>query len=144
MDEKDKVIIDMLSKNARIAYIEIAKKLGISETAVRKRIKKLEDKKTIEGYTIKVNPSHLGYKSIAHVGIDTNPDHFLRVACRLTETEEVKCVAITSGSNMIMIDVWTTDNKKLSGILDDISKIEGVTAIHPTIIVEMLKSQQTL
>jgi len=140
MDEKDKAIIDMLIKNARIPYTEIAKKLGVSETAIRKRIKKLEEEKIIEGYTIKVNPSRLGYKSIAHVGIDTESGHFLGVACRLTEMEEIKCVAITSGSNTIVADIWAKDNKHLSEIINKILKIEGVIAAHPTIIVEMLKS----
>ncbi|KAA0004232.1 MAG: Lrp/AsnC family transcriptional regulator [Thermoplasmata archaeon] len=140
MDEKDRIIIDMLLKNARIPYTDIAKKLGVSETAVRKRIKKLEKERIIEGYTIKVNPSCLGYKSIAHVGIDTEPGHFLGVACRLTEMEEIKCVAITSGSNMIVADIWAKNNKHLSEIINKVSKIEGVVAAHPTIIVEMLKS----
>jgi len=44
MDEKDALIIEMLSKNARMPYLKIAKILNISETAVRKRIKKLEEK----------------------------------------------------------------------------------------------------
>jgi len=140
MDEKDRIIIDMLLKNARIPYTDIAKKLGVSETAVRKRIKKLEKERILEGYTIKVNPSRLGYKSIAHVGIDTEPGHFLGVACRLTEMEEIKCVAITSGSNMIVADIWAKNNKHLSEIINKVSKIEGVVAAHPTIIVEMLKS----
>jgi Lrp/AsnC family transcriptional regulator for asnA, asnC and gidA len=140
MDEKDRIIIDILLKNARIPYTDIAKKLGVSETAVRKRIKKLEKERIIEGYTIKVNPSRLGYKSIAHVGIDTEPGHFLGVACRLTEMEEIKCVAITSGSNMIVADIWAKNNKHLSEIINKVSKIEGVVAAHPTIIVEMLKS----
>jgi len=55
----------------------------------------------------------------------------------------VKCVAITSGSNMIMTDVWAADNKELTEIMNEISKIRGVIALHPTIVVEMLKSQQT-
>jgi len=114
MDDKDRSIINMLSRNARISYTEMAANMGISETAVRKRIKKLEREGIIEGYTVK-----------------------------LTEMNEVKCVAITSGSNMIMTDVWAADNKELTEIMNEISKIRGVIALHPTIVVEMLKSQQT-
>ncbi len=143
MDDKDRSIINMLSRNARISYTEMAANMGISETAVRKRIKKLEREGIIEGYTVKVNPQRLGYNSIAHVGIDANPELFLEVASILTEMNEVKCVAITSGSNMIMTDVWAADNKELTEIMNEISKIRGVIALHPTIVVEMLKSQQT-
>ncbi len=140
MDRKDRIIIEMLSKNARISYSEIAKKLKISETAVRKRIKKLEEKGIIEGYTVKVNPSKLGYKSIAHIGINTRPDAFLHVACKLKEMEAVKCVAITSGGHSIMIDVWAKDSEELNKILDEIEKIDGVISINPSVILERLKS----
>ncbi|MCD6172082.1 MAG: Lrp/AsnC family transcriptional regulator [Thermoplasmata archaeon] len=139
MDKKDETILDMLSKNARISYSKIANKLGVSEAAVRKRIKKLEEKGIIEGYTIKINPEKIGYKSIAHVGIDTNPAHFLKIACRLTEMDTVKCVAITSGGHMIMADVWAKDSKELNDILNAIKKIDGVIAINPSIILEKLK-----
>jgi len=139
MDKKDETILDMLSKNARISYSKIANKLEISEAAVRKRIKKLEEKGIIEGYTIKINPEKIGYKSIAHVGIDTNPAHFLKIACRLTEMDTVKCVAITSGGHMIMADVWAKDSKELNDILNAIKKIDGVIAINPSIILEKLK-----
>lgn len=126
MDKRDETILDMLSKNARISYSKIANKLEISEAAVRKRVKKLEEEGIIEGYTIKINPEKIGYKSVAHVGIDTNPTHFLKIACRLTEMDTVKCVAITSGGHMIMIDVWAKDSKELNDILNSIKKIDGV------------------
>ena len=98
MDRKDKVILELLSKNARIPYSEIAKKLGISETAVRKRVRKLEEKGIIEGYTLRINPVKIGYKSIAHVGIDTDPNSFLSVACKLKEMNAIKCVVFISKS----------------------------------------------
>ncbi len=140
MDKRDETILDMLSKNARISYSKIANKLEISEAAVRKRVKKLEEEGIIEGYTIKINPEKIGYKSVAHVGIDTNPTHFLKIACRLTEMDTVKCVTITSGGHMIMIDVWAKDSKELNDILNSIKKIDGVVAVNPSIILERLKS----
>ena len=140
MDEKDMRIIEMLSKNARTPYLEIARKLKISETAVRKRVKKLVENGVIEGYTIKINPEKLGYKSIAHVGINTNPGLLLRVACRLTEMESIKCVAITSGGHSIMVDVWAKNSQELEKILEEIGKINGVISLNPSIILERLKS----
>ncbi|MCD6222329.1 MAG: Lrp/AsnC family transcriptional regulator [Thermoplasmata archaeon] len=140
MDEKDALIIEMLSKNARMPYLKIAKILNISETAVRKRIKKLEEKGVIEGYTIKVNPEKLGYKSVAHVGINTNPNYFLKVACRLTEMHAVKCVAIVAGGHSIMVDIWAKDSKHLEKILNDIKNMEGVISVNPSVILERLKS----
>ena len=140
MDEKDLLILEMLSKNARIPYLKIAKILNISDTAVRKRIKRLEEKGIIEGYTIKIDPEKLGYKSVAHIGINTTPDNFLKVACRLTEMDAVKCVAIVAGGHSIMVDVWAKDSKHLEKILDEIKSMEGVVSVNPSVILERLKS----
>ncbi len=140
MDEKDLIILDILSKNARTAYTNIAKILGISETAVRKRIKKLEEKGIIKGYTIRIDPEKVGYKIVAHVGINTDTNSFLKVACRLTEMESVKCVAITSGGHMIMVDIWARDSREMNKLLDRIKSMEGVIEINPSIILERLKS----
>jgi len=141
MDGKDKIILELLSKNARLPYSKIAKKLGISETAVRKRIRKLEEKGIIEGYTLRINPVKIGYRSIAHVGIDTDPNAFLGVACKLKEMDAVRCVAITSGGHMIMTDIWARNSEELNKILAEIEKIEGVKKVNPSIILEMLKSK---
>ncbi|MCD6512026.1 MAG: Lrp/AsnC family transcriptional regulator [Thermoplasmata archaeon] len=140
MDEKDEIILEMLSKNARTPYIKIARRLGISETAVRKRIKKLEENGIIEGYTLKINPEKIGYKIVAHVGINTDTNAFLKIACRLTEMENVKCVAITSGGHMIMADIWAKDSREMNRLLDKIKSMEGVLEINPSIILERLKS----
>ncbi len=140
IDEKDMLILEMLSKNARMPYLKIAKILNISETAVRKRIKKLEKNGVIEGYTIKVDPEKLGYKSVAHVGINTTPDNFLKVACRLTEMEAVKCVAIVAGGHSIMVDIWAKDSQHLENVLDEIKRMNGIVSINPSIILERLKS----
>ena len=140
IDKKDEMIIELLTKNARMPYLKISKILNISETAVRKRIKKMEKKGIIEGYTIKVNPEKLGYKSVAHVGIDTTPNHFLKIACRLTEMDDIRCVAITSGGHSIMVDIWAKNGEQLNSILDKIKNIEGVISVNPSIIVERLKS----
>ena len=49
-------LIRLLMENARASYVEIAEKLGVSEAAVRKRIKRLEDLGVIRRYTIDLDP----------------------------------------------------------------------------------------
>lgn len=61
IDKLDKKIIDELSKNARIPLVEIAKKVNESAKVVGNRIKKLEEKKLIEGYRPIINHSKIGY-----------------------------------------------------------------------------------
>ena len=61
LDELDKKIIDVLSENARLPLVEIAKKVHESAKVVGNRIKKLEQKKIIEGYRPIISHAKIGY-----------------------------------------------------------------------------------
>ncbi len=140
LDERDKIIIEMLTKDARTPFTEIAKVLGISETAVRKRVNALEKAGVIRQYTIVVNPSKLGYNLVSLTGVDTLPEKIFEVAEKLKEFEFVKEVYLTSGDHMIMAEVWAKDGEDLSDIISNrIGRIEGVTKVCPAIILEKLK-----
>ena len=84
MDQKDKNIIDILSNDSRMPYTVIAKKIGVSESTIRNRIKVLEDEGIIQKYSIVVNPAKVGYNTVAIVGLDVEPSKFLSVASKMT------------------------------------------------------------
>ncbi len=140
LDEKDIKIIEILRRDARTPFTEIARRLNVSEATVRKRVDALERMGVIKGYTIVVDPAKMGFATVALVGINTNPDMFLSVAEKLTEFEEVRFVATSTGDHMIMAEVWTRNGKELSSLISDkIGKLEGITHIRPAIILEKLK-----
>ncbi|MFQ5891817.1 MAG: winged helix-turn-helix transcriptional regulator [Candidatus Methanofastidiosia archaeon] len=140
MDEKDMRIIEMLQRNARISFTEISKYLKISESTVRKRVKALEKKGIIKRYTTVVDPAKIGFKTVAIVGLDVEPSEFLNAAKQLTELEEVKSVATSTGDHMILTEIWTKDGRELSKLISEkIGKINGVMKICPAIILEKLK-----
>ncbi|MEM3421783.1 MAG: Lrp/AsnC family transcriptional regulator [Candidatus Hadarchaeum sp.] len=140
MDGKDLEIIKALQADARTPFLEIAKKLRMSESAVRKRVKRLEREGVIERYTVVVNPSKMGYNSVALVGLDVVPDKYLVIVEALTKLEDVKKVTTSTGDHMIMVEVWAHDNRELTDIvLQKIGKLEGVTRICPAIILERIK-----
>jgi len=138
LDERDRIILDMLTKDARTPFTEIAKVLGISETAVRKRVKALEEAGVIKQYTIVVDPSKLGYNLVSITGIDTKK--IFEVASKLKEFDFVRHVYLTSGDHMIMAEIWARDGEDLSDIISNkIGRIDGVTKVCPAIILEKMK-----
>lgn len=140
LDETDIGILEILRKNARTPFLNIAKKVRISESTVRKRVKELEKEGIIKKYSAIVEPSKLGYGSVALVGIDVKPEKFLDVAKKLTEYDNIRFVATSSGDHMIMTEIWMENS---SGLRDFISAkiegIEGVTRTCPAILMERLK-----
>ena len=140
IDQKDKKIIEILQKNARIPNTEIAKMLGISESTVRKRINDLESKGVIKKYTAIVDPSKIGYNTVTILGVDVDPTKFLDVAKELAKLPETKYVATSTGDHMIMAEIWTKDGQTLAELISNrIGKIEGVKRICPAIILEKIK-----
>ncbi len=140
LDERDKKIIELLLKNSRMNYSEIAKILGISDTAVRKRVRNMEKNGIIRGYTVSVEPHSMGYKCVAILGIDTESEKFYHVANTLKDMKEVKCVDMASGENMIVVEIWARDGEQLAKIIsEDIGKIDGVKKVKSSIVLQKLK-----
>jgi len=140
LDETDIGILRILRQNARTPFLEIAKKLRISESTIRKRVKDLEQKGVIKKYSAIVEPSKLGYGSVALVGIDVKPEKFLEVAKRLTDFDNIKFVATSTGDHMIMTEIWMENSSDLRNFISaKIESIEGVTRTCPAILMERLK-----
>ncbi len=136
IDEKDMKIIEMLTENGRIPYTEIAEKVGISDVAVIKRIKKLEEIGIIKKFTILVDPKILGYNVVAIVGVDTEPEKLFDIIRELKKFKQVKYIAITSGDHDIMAVIWAKDQREYAEIHDRIMSMSGIKRVCPAIIQE--------
>ena len=140
IDDTDKKILQVLSDNARIPFLTVAKQLGLSESTIRKRVSKLEDEGVIKKYSVVLEPAKMGYGSVAIVGIDVVPEKFLVVSKKLTKFDNIKFVATTTGDHMIMTEIWMDKASELRDFISDkIEKMDGVTRTCPAIINEKLK-----
>jgi len=130
LDEIDMKILRMLEEDGRMPFTEIAEKLRLSESTVRKRVQALQRKGIIKKFTVKIEPSKLGIKTIAIVGVDVDPTRLLEVAQKLCEFKEIKWVATSTGDHMIMTEIWTRDGRELTRLISEkIGVIEGVKKI---------------
>lgn len=142
VDEKDLQIIDALRRNARAPFTEIAKRLGISEAAVRNRVKALEKESVIRKFTVLLDPSKLGYQTVALVGADVDPDRLLEAAKSLAEITSIKNMALTTGDHMVMMEIWAKNGKELTDILTkQVGEIPGVKRVCPAIVLERIKEE---
>lgn len=140
MDERDRQIIEILLKNARTPFTEIARHIGVSEALIRKRVENLERKGVIKKYTIEVDPAKMGYNTVTILGIDVEPQYLLSVAKELSILSETRYVATSTGDHMIMAEIWTRDGNELANLMaDKIGKIKGIKKLCPAIILERVK-----
>lgn len=139
IDNKDKTILEILEKNARTSYTDIAKILNLSEAAIRKRVKKLEEQNIILAYKASVNYKKLGFSNKVVMGVDTSSKDYFKVINKLKELEFVKELTTSSGDHMIMFNIWVKNMDELNNYSEIINNIEGVTESCPSILHENIK-----
>lgn len=140
VDELDLKILRMLQEDGRIPFTKIAEKLKLSESTIRKRVQALQNKEVIKKFTVEIDPSRIGIRTVAIVGVDVDPTELLEAAQKLCEIKEVRSVATSTGDHMIMTEIWTKDGRELTKLISEkIGKIDGVKKICPAIILEKLK-----
>ncbi|MBU0662456.1 MAG: Lrp/AsnC family transcriptional regulator [Candidatus Diapherotrites archaeon] len=139
-DEKDLKIVEMLMENARTPFTKIAKELGVSESLIRKRVKKLEDRGVIKKYAAIADNRKIGFDVDALIGIDVEPERYLEAVEKLKALQGIKSIATSSGDHGIMIEVWKKDMAELRKFVsEDIESIIGVTRVCPAILLEKIK-----
>lgn len=132
-------IISILTNNARTSYVEIAKEVGISDVAVIKRIKRLENLGVIKKYTAVLDPRKLEYKSVSITGIDVDPQFLYDVLTSLKTRDYVKYLSLTSGDHPIIATIWAKDSDNMAKIHKEISNMPGVKKVCPSIILDVIK-----
>src|SRR5674536_326591 len=77
IDNLDKKILDIITKNARIPYLEVARECGVSGAAIHQRVQRLIRIGVIRGSEFKVDPVMVGFKTCAYIGTFLDhPSHF--------------------------------------------------------------------
>lgn len=132
-------LLKLLMENARLSYVEMARMLRVSEAAVRKRVKRLEDLGVIGRYTVEVDPRKLGYEVVAIIGLDADPERLLAVMDELRKLKEVVRLYLTSGDHMLVAECWFKSSQELSNFVRDLESREGVRRVCPAIVMERLK-----
>lgn len=69
IDQLDEKILKLITKNARIAFLEVARECGVSGAAIHQRVQRLLNIGVITGSEFIVNPQKLGYNTCAYIGI---------------------------------------------------------------------------
>lgn len=105
MDELDTKLITLLQEDGRASNAGIARKVGVSEGTVRRRLRRLIQDEYIRVVAL-LDPGRMGYASEALIGVQVDPDKVDQVSEDLTQLEEVNWVAITTGAYDIF--AWAT------------------------------------
>lgn len=135
LDPIDIRILKELTSDARIPFVQMAKKLKVSNTLIHQRLKKLQESGIIKNAIFQVDPWQLGFQTSAYTQIMlTNANHHRQVEEELSKIPEiVECVNI-AGRYALMVKIFAKNNRHLRDVIyEKIQPIEGVEGTNTTV-----------
>lgn|SRR5690606_23842539 len=146
LDAIDLQILDLLQANARTPQAEIARLVGLAPSAVLERIRKLESRGVIQGYTARIDPKALDGRLLAFIAVrTTDRPGEVRVGQEVALVPEVLEVHHVAGDDCLLLKVRARDPEHLSAILRDrLGHLEGVRSTRTTIVLETIKETSRL
>jgi len=131
-DKIDERIIGYLKEDSRESFVDIGKKLKLSESAVRRRVKNLVDSKTISKFTIEIGEENFT-SAIVLVSVDSATDTS-KVSAKLAKLEGVKTVYEITGQYDITTIMSGSSIAEINNSIDALRKISGVVDTNTVII----------
>ena len=138
VDNLDRKILNIISKNARIPYLEVARECNVSGAAIHQRVQRLIRDGIIKGSEFLVDPTRVGFKTCAYIGIFLDhPGKYRDVVGYFKAIPEIVECHYTTGNYSLFIKVYAHDNEHLRNILtEDIQTIDGVSRTETLISLE--------
>jgi Lrp/AsnC family transcriptional regulator for asnA, asnC and gidA len=138
LDDIDLKILDIITKNARIPFKDVAVECEISRAAVHQRVNRMIEMGVITGSGYSIDPKKIDYRTCTYVGIFLEKGSlFHEVAVRLSQIREIVECHYTTGEYAIFIKVYARDNEHLKEILSEkIQKIQGISSTETFISLE--------
>ena len=135
-DKIDEKIIEYLKEDSRESFVDIGKKLKLSESAVRRRVKNLIDSKKINKFTIELGEENVT-SAIVLVSVDSATDTS-KVSLKLAKLDGVKTVYEITGQYDITTIMSASSIAEINNSIDALRKITGVVDTNTVIILRKI------
>lgn len=120
LDYLDQKILRMISDDARIPFLEVARACNVSGAAIHQRIQKLTSLGIIKGSQFIIDPEKIGYETCAYIGLYLkDPSRFNEVVEELKKIPEVAECHYTTGGFDMFIKIYARNNHHLLTVIHD-------------------------
>ncbi|MCQ2069810.1 MAG: Lrp/AsnC family transcriptional regulator [archaeon] len=133
IDNLDKQILEIMKKDSRCPYVEIAETLKVSEGTIRSRVHKMTEDGVIRGFTIKTSSKNV--KALVEVKIDVNTDTEA-IAKELSTYEGVTEVFEVTGDQDIIAIADVESSQRLNEIIERVRRYDNVLSTRTRLILK--------
>ncbi|WP_369030854.1 MULTISPECIES: Lrp/AsnC family transcriptional regulator [Streptomyces] len=129
LDVTDWAILTEVQRDGRIPFTELARRVNLSASATKERVRRLEEAEVITGYRAEVDPERTGYPVMAVVrlkypGPGTRHEPLRRL---LAERPEILECLRTTGDDCYIMKVAATSTAHLEEIVDELAEFGSTT-----------------
>lgn len=139
LDTTDRTIVDFLREDGRMPYREIARRIGVSESTVRKRVNRLLEQGWMRILAIS-DPLQLGVPILATTYLKVSPRSVEEVTDSIARSEAVRYVAIGVGSYNVVVESLHGSNAELHRFIQRELGLEGIISSETIQVVAIKKS----
>ena len=129
LDAIDTQIIRILQEDGRASNVEIARRVGVSEATVRKRLDRLLSDGVVH-ITAMPDPARIGLSTVTFIAMDVDLSQLDRIANRLAGLNEVRTIYYTTGEIDLVLEAWFSSSDELFRFLTH--RIASIPGIHRT------------
>jgi Lrp/AsnC family transcriptional regulator, regulator for asnA, asnC and gidA len=132
----DEKIIHILQIDSRKPFVEIAKQIGLSESAVRRRVKNLLDNNTIKRFTLELNNT-TRTSAITLISVSSTADTSA-VSAALMNLKGVVVIYEITGQYDIAAIITASSVIEINRCIDDVRRIDGVSDTNTVIVLKTM------
>ena len=136
MDNTDKKLLSLLRTNARMSTSELARRLDLSRSTVQTRLKRLEQRKVIAGYTVQYGGDFEKKLIRAHVLIKVVQKLTGKVYVSLNHIPQISALYSISGDYDLIAVISTESTEELSALLDQVVNLSGIERTNSFVVLE--------
>jgi Lrp/AsnC family transcriptional regulator for asnA, asnC and gidA len=138
IDKLDRQILNIISRNARIPFKDVAEVCGVSRAAIHQRVARLIEDGVITGSGFYVNAKSIGYTTCTYVGLNLERGNMYKeVIKELEKIPEIVECHYTTGPYTMLAKVYARDNEHLMDLLNNhIQSVKGIVSTETLISLE--------
>jgi Lrp/AsnC family transcriptional regulator, regulator for asnA, asnC and gidA len=132
----DEKIVNLLQTDSRKPFVEIAKQIGLSESAVRRRVKNLLENNTIKRFTLELNSTNRT-SAITLISVSSTADTSV-VSGALMNLKGVVVIYEITGQYDIAAIISASSVIEINKCIDDVRRIDGVSDTNTVIVLKTM------
>lgn len=131
IDDLDKKILSIITRNARIPFKDVAAQCDVSRAAIHQRVQRLIDTGVITGSGYTVDAKQLNYRTCTYIGVFLEKGWMYdEVVEEFSQIPEIVECHYTTGKYSIFAKVYAKDNEDLKRVLNE--KVQAIRGISST------------